>query len=506
MDGVEDLVLAACLEDQCFDRQCEGSRADWMYSLFKGTPAYPRFVGPILAALANSTDDRDGDQLRELASLMGRNGDLKAASALRSFVWAQTFSADSVLGAAALCALDGIPAVIEMAQHLGKVVLQDPDAWVDTVDRLIDHTISFDTVFAELKRVAAGDEAVAAYVAREGARIASDAAHDRSHESQAERDERRGEEFMARNPCDAILAAATRKSAGRGLFLLFGRWAGEEDLIRILDHLRVEPDPKVSEKLLWIFRRATLPYLDEHVWELASHSATDVRNAAVMALSNLSDPRVYALGRERLGDPDFSSEFSEEIALFKNSFQPGDETLILDALERQSVDGDEAHALGSSAVDLCTSATPASAGRGGAMGLSHQPVQRLPPSGRRTAVGNGTACPPTSRPSAATTHRKSCARWSAQLLDARSLKEAAPWQVPLCRASQPCARRRQNEAADAQHDRTIVGPPGGSRYEQTIKGAGEHHLQAPAPAPHNEHHCADIHVDASDHRGHQKEA
>ncbi|WP_167239495.1 hypothetical protein [Massilia genomosp. 1] len=363
MDGVEDLVLAACLEDQCFDRQCEGSRAEWMYGLFKGTPAYPRFVGPILAALADNADDRDGDQLRELASLMGRNGDLQAASALRNFVWAQTFSAATVLGATDICALDGIPAVLEMARRLGRVVQQDPDAWVDTVDRLIDHTPPFDTVFAELKRVAAGDEAVAAYVAREEARIASDTAHDRSHESQAARDKRRGEELMNQNPCDAILAAATRKSAGRGLFLLFGRWAGEEDLIRILDHLRVEPDPKVSEKLLWIFRRATLPYLDEHVWELASHSASDVRNAAVMALSNLSDPRVYALGRERLADPRFSSEFSEELAQFKNNFQPGDETLILAALERQSVDGDEAHALGSSAVDLCTSArSPALAG------------------------------------------------------------------------------------------------------------------------------------------------
>ncbi|NHZ39258.1 hypothetical protein [Massilia aquatica] len=363
MDDVEDLVLAACIEDQCYDRQCEGNRAEWMYSLFKGTPAYPRFAGPILTALASSVDDYDGDQLRELASLMGRDGDLEAACALRSFVWAQSFSADTVLGAAALCALDGMPAVLEMARRLGEVVQQDPDAWVDTVDRLTGYALPFDAVFAELKRVAAGDEAVAAYVAREDARIASDAAHDRPPESQAARTKRRGEEFMKQNPCDAILAAATRESAGRGYFLLFGRWAGEEDLIRILDHLRVEPDPKVATKLLWIFRRATLPYLDEHVWELASHSDIGVRNAAVMALSNLSHPRVRALGHARLGDPKFSSAFSEEIELFKNSFQPGDETLILAALERQSVDGDEAHALGSRAIDVCISVrSPALAG------------------------------------------------------------------------------------------------------------------------------------------------
>ncbi len=363
MDDVEDLLLAACLENHCFDRQCEGSRAEWMYSLFKGTPAYPRFAGPILAALASSVDDYDGDQLRELASLMGRDGDLAAASALRSFVWAQTFSADRILGSVALCALDGMPAVVEMARRLGTVVQQDPDAWVDTVDRLTDETLPFDDVFAELKRAAAGDEAVAAYVAREEAMIVRDAAHDRPPESEAARTKRRGEEFMSQNPCDTILAAAARKSGGRGLFLQFGRWAGKDDLIRILDHLRVEPDPEVAEKLLWIFRRATLPYLDEHVWELASHGTIDVRNVAVLALSNLNHPRVRELGRARLGDPTFSSEFSDEIELFKNSFQPGDETLILAALERQSVDGDEAHALGGSAIDVCTSVrSPALAG------------------------------------------------------------------------------------------------------------------------------------------------
>ncbi|MDQ1813206.1 hypothetical protein RBA41_07815 [Massilia sp. CCM 9210] len=182
LDGVEDLVLAACLENQCYDRQCEGSRAAWVFGFYKGTPAYGRFAEAILTAMSQGIDDYDGDQQRELASLMGRDGDLEAAAALRAQVWGQTFSAD-------------------------------------------------------------------------------------------------------------------------------------------------------------------------------------VRNAAAVALSHTNDPRVRKLALERLNDPGFSSDYSEELDLFKNNYQAGDETLILAALERQTVDGWEAHNLGSCAIEVCSSAnSPALSG------------------------------------------------------------------------------------------------------------------------------------------------
>ncbi|CUI08837.1 hypothetical protein [Massilia antarctica] len=364
LDGVDDLVLAACLENQTYDRQCEGSRAAWIYSLFKGTPAYPRFAAAILTAVASSTDDDDGDQQRELASLMGRDGHLEAAAALRACVWGQTFSADRVLGAVPIRNLDGIPPIVEIARRLGKVLRQDPGAWVDSLYSLIDDPFPFDEVFAELKRVAAGDEAVAAYVAKEEAeRLASDNRPDWPNDDPAARAKRRGEEFMRDNPLETILAACMNKSGGRGRFLQFGRWASEDDLSRILDRLRVESEPETCKKLLWVFRRRALPCLDERVFALASHGSTGVRNAAAVALSHTSDARIRKLALERLNDPDFSSEYSEELDLFKNNYQSGDETLILAVLERQRVDGDEAHYLGTCAIDVCNSVdSPALAG------------------------------------------------------------------------------------------------------------------------------------------------
>lgn len=362
LDGVEDLVLAACLEDQCYDRQCEGSRAEWTYDLFKGTPAYARFAGPILAALARSTDDDDGDQLRELAGLMACGGDLQAASALRSFVWKQAFSDDSVLGAIQICALDGMPAAVELARRLGTVLQDDPEASVDNLSRLIEDALPYDAVLAELKRVAGSDVAVAAYVVMEEENNPG-AGQESGQYDLAAREQQRKDAFMSEYPIDVILAAASGKKRGNYRFLDFGRWACKADLDRVLDRLHIENDTDACERLLWVFRKAPLPRLDERVWELASHSVPEIRYAAVVALSGISHPRVHELARTRLADPEFSSDVFEDVELFKNNFQAGDEVLILAALERQAVDGTQAHALGCSEIEVCTSASsPALAG------------------------------------------------------------------------------------------------------------------------------------------------
>ncbi|NHZ87747.1 hypothetical protein F2P45_01675 [Massilia sp. CCM 8733] len=357
MDDVEDLVLAACLAEQCLDSQCEGSRAPWMYSLFKGAPAYPRFADAIVAAIPHSLRDTDGDHLRALAGLMARDGDAQAADALRSFVWSQDFSGLYIIGASELTAIDGMPAVVEMARRLGTVIRQDADACVEMLGLLIDKALVFDTVMSQLSGLAAGDEAIAAYVAEQERDYARFARYDNAHAARAAGAQIRARRFMRNNPIEAILAAASCKSSQQYQFRKFGALACQDDLDRVLERLRVERDPDACEKLLNVFYRAELTHLDDRIWELASHSERGVRDAAEVVISRLSDPRLRELARQRVCDPAFSSESAGELALFDRNYGPGDETLILAALERQPVDDDaEAYDLGYSAVQLCTEA------------------------------------------------------------------------------------------------------------------------------------------------------
>ncbi|UOD28429.1 hypothetical protein INH39_23670 [Massilia violaceinigra] len=363
MDGVEDLVLAACLEDQCIDSQYGDYRAPWIYSLFKDSPAYPRFVDAIVAAIPHSQGDTDGSQLRELASLMGRDGDLQATSALRDLVWTQPFSSKRIIGAADLSAVDGLAAVVEMARRLGRFILQNPHECVDALGCLAGYAIPVEAALAELKRVAASDREVAAYLAAEADFDAVIARYDYMREQRAAGEQKRGERFLRKNPVESILAAASCKSSDLYLFQQFGRWAGKEDLERVLERLRVENDTEACKKLLRVFSLATVTHVDERIWKLKSHSAPEVRDAAEGILFNLSDPRVRDMARQRVSDPAFSSKKAWELGLFELNFEPGDESLILSALERQTVDGEDAYDLCAYAMGICTSVrSPALAG------------------------------------------------------------------------------------------------------------------------------------------------
>jgi hypothetical protein len=43
LEGLEEAVLNACLENQAYDPQCEGARGTWMFELIRNSSAYPHF-------------------------------------------------------------------------------------------------------------------------------------------------------------------------------------------------------------------------------------------------------------------------------------------------------------------------------------------------------------------------------------------------------------------------------------------------------------------------------
>lgn len=355
LGGVEDLVLAACLEDQAYDRQCEDHRADWLYAMFKNASTYAHFSDAIVAALDSGDDECDIGQVCELASLMGRNGDSAAAAALRAFVWSQPDLCDGIAGGQAIVALDGIPAVLEIARRTGRYLQEHPDEYVDSLRYLTEETSCFDEAFVELKQHALLEPAIAAYFAEQQADL--DKELESKNETAEQKDAQRKayrEEILRDYPVEKILAAASENGTKRRYFYSrFGRLACPKDLERILQRLRVESDPETCKRLLWVFGKGALPRVDDRVWELATGAASELRNAAMMALSFISDPRVGELGRQCLRDENFSAGDSVAIELLALNFQAGDAALILAALERLTINDDDAHAIGSSVEEVC---------------------------------------------------------------------------------------------------------------------------------------------------------
>lgn len=358
LGGVDEIVLKACLEEQAYDAQCEGHRAAWLYRMFKGAPEYEFFRRKIFAEFAEMSEDCSAEQLCELASLMALDGDTEAGTVLRSYVWGQDFLGGdgvfAVYGCHAIAALDGMPAIVEIARRYGRILLADPLAFLDTLDELTDGEEAYALAFAELTKLKEADSSVAAYLGREQEEIDRCLANARQGVAEnAARLEQNRAEILEQFPLDQALAAARKHDKSRGKFVRFGRWSDGNSLAAVLGQLGVESDDETCLRLLWVFRNAAPPYIPERLWTLSEHHDARIRDAALTALAQVDDPAVGEFGRQFLRRGTFSSEDAAAIELFTKHYMPGDEDIILDVLNSLSPGETEAHDIGMSIRAFC---------------------------------------------------------------------------------------------------------------------------------------------------------
>lgn len=356
LDGIDELVLQACLVSQAYDPQCEGHRAPWLYRMFKGSTLYQKFSEAIVEALNKPSEEHSIEQLCELASRMAVGGDEAAAHALRKFVWSQSFtSEDFPCGCNAIVLLDGLPALIELARRLGNILLQNPDEYVGSLLWLTEGTPHYDSAIEELGRASIGDEAIAAYLAREREEIAKrEADENESLEQKAARFEKRRNEYLIEFPVERIFLMASAPAGNRPYpYSRFGRMAREADLDLILRRIETEKDHEVCLRLMWVFRTATPSRIPACIWAFAESRDLRMRQAALRMLANVSDPKIGEFSRKMLRRSSFSAEDADLIELLARNYQPGDAELILSKLENVTPSDDGLHSLGMSARRFC---------------------------------------------------------------------------------------------------------------------------------------------------------
>lgn len=353
---VGDIVLESCLKNPAYDRQCEGSRAAWLFRMFQDSGDYDRFSAAILSALSSLPAEADGydlEHLCELAALMAKAGDQAAATALRSRVLAPPLNLpNSLYGCQPLVALDGVPAVIALARRFGQLLIEEPDERPPPVDYLTDDLGIFDAAAQELCQLAETDVDIKRYLDNEEVYAA------RERESEKKSPEERRQEVRERArkelALDRILDDASREVGEYpSRYMRFGNYATDDELNIVLRRLVEETRETVCLRLLWIFRRTPLPELHPKIWQLADSKDYALRYSAVVALAHNHDPRVGELGRSRLRSGSFTARDSDTLDLFIRNYQPQDEQLILSALAPLSPDEDEAHSIGSSLLDIC---------------------------------------------------------------------------------------------------------------------------------------------------------
>lgn len=132
-------VLDCCLHNPCFDTQCEGTRAEYLYDLVSAFDNPDYFLLPVIEKLKTTLNDCGWDfaHLCDLTAEFAKRGDEKAVNVLKE-IYGELYSAllkrrdfDGYFGELdnyeRLCTifsnLYGLPAFIKMAGDIGELFL-----------------------------------------------------------------------------------------------------------------------------------------------------------------------------------------------------------------------------------------------------------------------------------------------------------------------------------------------------------------------------------------------
>lgn len=346
---VADLVLDSCLKNPVYDVQCESSRAEWLFRMFKNAEEYPRFASAILSALHEEKGGSHIEHLCEMTAQMAINGDTVAANALRDRVLGQPFTLDTdQYGCYALVLLDGVGAVVELARRFGRSLLESSEERLSYPYQLAGvagESKLRPSADAALEQLAESDDAIRAFWNSEQS-WAREFQTDKAAKGEEWRQQLR-ESSRRELPIERILADATAGVGDNSFkYTRFGRYAtaGELEVI----HLRLinESDEAVCLRLLWVFRATALPELHPAIWKLAESDHDKVRAAAITALAQCNDSSVGDFARTTLRSARSARAVSEGMKMLVKHYRPDDSALVMSALSGLHASDDEAHAIG----------------------------------------------------------------------------------------------------------------------------------------------------------------
>lgn len=337
-----EVLLHACLYNPVYDRQCEGSRATYLFGLISLTNDQAAFEQRILDKFAalNDDDDMDVEQLFDFALLYARSGNIQARRLLYEQFAANAGDGQDV-GATQLIDLDGIDGFRFVAARLGEAAGLDPDFW-DT-NYLLDHLrkrVPNATIDADIAALGAAHSSVQYYLDVVAQNVAS-------------REQAAQQRQSMRSQSYAQIKIQLLPVGKQVPYLRLKRWgksASPEDIEAAAHDLLKQDDPFQIAAYLAIFEQRIFPLGVQPLLPFIRHSDDRVARWALDALSLFHDAAVRDVGLELLHT---DWHVSDALGLFNLNYQVGDEELFLTLLDAAQTD-DEVHALGFGILNILT--------------------------------------------------------------------------------------------------------------------------------------------------------
>jgi hypothetical protein len=349
MGEYRDLVLKACLHNQNFDAQSDSCRAPWLFSMFRDTSFYEEFQEAIFNNLEISSS-WDLMQLCDFLREMAEVGDTLAKQRLKETVFklANEGSEDENIIIEEFVDLQSTGEFIELARILGERLLNDQEAF--PFEYLIPE--EKEQQFKEiLYRNAQEDPSIRKYweYLDERGRLKDKTTTIKQDSALNDSVDQKRKLYNV----DQILEnARNKKGQIPGRYAGFGTRATKEELKTVYASLIEEADLEVQKRLLWVFRRAPLPELNDSLFQWANGADEGLSEAVIAALAQIQDEKVHKLGREKVKRAELLGPDRETIGLFQKNYDKADAGLITSALFSVEPDELDAHVLGYDLIEL----------------------------------------------------------------------------------------------------------------------------------------------------------
>ena len=337
-DGLQALIIDACLTCLVYDPQCEAERGPWLFSIIERAS----LSGQVLHAIETAEDVPSSENHRDLAQRSDILRELAASgmSEARPLLYAtlaRVPQTGSVIGVEAIIALDGLGGLLHVARQFGQWMLADAEFWVDDYPlSLLDEYLGAGQSLAALERKAATDADIARYLA--GVYETRDqvcASHPRP-------------EPAAFSAAEIVAYVNQHPKDQCHWFRRWGAQASEEQREIAFAALLASDNPEHVKRLFRCFAITGVPRFEPRLLRWLEHADERLEFATVTALAPLTHPQLRQAAEHLIAQ----GAITKGVALLVNNVAEGDFARCAEHLQ-QLEDADELHHLIGEVLNLC---------------------------------------------------------------------------------------------------------------------------------------------------------
>lgn len=344
-EGLQDIILHHCLNNPCYDPQCEDSRTSWLMSVVDNSHDPKFYYKHIISSLSSESDCWNLSQLFKLCLILAQRGNKEAEAAIFSRHEKQDFDEDWQ-GNDEIVDLKGLDGLAYVAGIMGQKITDgdgydwDGGAYFHACD-----TLGEDKVYNYLKGLSENEPLIKLYLQKilDHQKFIDEPTAKSVSETMEERVRR---EF----PLKRVLEEIEKGKFHPGALARFGKYATDDEIDIIYKKLLGEEREKQLISYLLIFRRREIPSYNQKIKNLIFSDNERLRFAAINALSGIKSDDIRHLAIS-LHDNAETDRFAEALSLLTLNYRTGDYKYI-DRVLVETEDDDLVHGIGLRVIDI----------------------------------------------------------------------------------------------------------------------------------------------------------